>query len=431
VVILKRLNNDKLCPILSAKIMAQSIEDVPVIIQYNKDVKEDVNNIRGLSTDLKYGLPIINGFAGNISTDIIYKLATSPDIEYISFDAKVYSLLDIATSTMEATFPHNLGYEGEGITVAVIDTGVAAHNDLTKPRNRIVAFLDLVNGKESPYDDNGHGTHVAGIIAGNGYSSNGKYAGVAPKANIVGIKALDAFGGGSTSDIISGLSYIVENKDRLNIDILNLSLGTPPTNNPAKDPLVRAVEKCVEAGIIVVTAAGNNGPNEKTILSPGISNSVITVGAVNDNRTIKIDDDTIAPFSSRGPTPQGLQKPDLVAPGVNIRSLSNIKLDSYQSLSGTSMATPLISGSVALLLNKDKKKTPSQVKSQLIKNCIKLNDANVASQGAGMLDLKNLFFIAKEQTNTKKSPILQILGDDMVDTILIILLVIFILDSRL
>lgn len=428
-VILRRLNNDKLCPILSAKILAQSIEDVPVIVQYNGHVENDIENLRGLSTNMKYGLPIINGFAGNLSTDIIYRLSSNPDIEYISFDARVYSLLDIATSTMEAPFPHGLGYEGEGITVAVIDTGVAPHDDLVKPRNRIVGFRDLVNDKKQPYDDNGHGTQVAGIIAGNGFSSNGKYAGVAPKANILGIKALDKNGGGTTSDIISALSYIVEKKDSLNIDIVNLSLGTPPNNNPAKDPLVRAVEKCVDAGLIVVTAAGNNGPDEKTILSPGTSDNSITVGAVDDNRTIEIEDDKIASFSSRGPTPQGIQKPDLVAPGVNIRSLSNTKLDSYTSLSGTSMATPLISGSIALLLNKNKGLKQKQVKDILLDNCIKL-DSNLQSQGAGMLDLRSLFYDVDEENKIKKAPSSQILGEDISDSIIVILIVLFLLDSR-
>lgn len=425
---MRRMSSNKLCPILNAKIMAQSTEDVPVIIQFREKNQNLLKDISNLSSKVKNDLPLISGLAGNMSTDIIYRLSTTPEVEYISFDSNVYSLLDIATSTMEAQFPHDKGMEGEGITIAVIDTGVAPHYDLVKPSNRIVAFKDFVNDNSTPYDDNGHGTHVAGIIAGNGYSSKGKYVGVAPKSNILGIKALDENGGGSTSDIISALSYVIDNKEKFNIKIINLSLGTPVNNNPEKDPLLKAVEKCVEAGIVVVSAAGNSGPMEKTILSPGISSKVITVGAVDDKRTIDISDDSIAEFSSRGPTPQGLLKPDLVAPGVNIRSLSNSKLDSYTSLSGTSMATPLVSGSLALLYNRHGDLSPDECKKKLTQACVPLNES-MQSQGSGMLNLRNLFSVG---TNNDMKPEIGPLGSsDTLETIIMFLVIIFLLDSRI
>ena len=273
-----------------------------------------------------------------------------------------------------------------------------------------------------------HGTHVAGIIAGNGYSSKGKYVGIAPKTNIISLKALDENGGGSTSDIIAALSYCIENKERYNIKIVNLSLGTPANNKPEKDPLVKAVEKCVEAGLVVVTAAGNSGPNEKTILSPGVSRKVITVGAVDDKRTIDTSDDTIAKFSSRGPTIQGIQKPDLVAPGVNINSLSNTKLDSYTSLSGTSMATPLISGSLALLFNRyGDELTPEDYKLKLVESCEQLNEP-IQGQGAGMLNLKLLF---NAEPNMVKSLSNSLFDDDFIETLIMLLIIFFLLDSRI
>lgn len=422
------MRSNKLCPILNAKIMAQSIEDVPVIIQFSENNQNLLRNITDLSSKFKNDLPLISGLAGDLSTDIIYRLSTTPEVDYISFDSNVYSLLDIATSTIEAEFPHDKGMEGNGISVAVIDTGVAPHDDLVKPLNRIVAFKDFVNDKSSPYDDNGHGTHVAGIIGGNGYSSRGKYLGVAPKANIVGVKALDNNGGGKTSDIISALAYVIDNKDKYNIKIINLSLGTPVTSDPEKDPLLKAVDKCVEAGLVVVSAAGNSGPMERTILSPGISNKVITVGAVDDKRTTDISDDTIAEFSSRGPTLQGLQKPDLVAPGVNIKSLSHSKLDSYTSLSGTSMATPLISGSLALMFNKYGNLSPDEFKRKLTDACIPLNDS-ASSQGAGMLNLRNLF--STESNDNSKSEIGTFGTSDTLETIIMFLIIIFLLDSRI
>lgn len=423
----RRLINSKLCPILSSKIMSQSREEVPVIVQLRAS---DNNKINSLVSKIKADLPLINGFAGYMSTETIYRIIDDPDIEFISFDSQVYALLDIAAPTMEAHFPHDKSYEGEGITIAVIDTGVAPHYDLTRPKNRLIGFKDFVNNKTAPYDDNGHGTHVAGIIAGNGFSSRGRYVGIAPKANILAIKALNAQGGGNISDVVAAISYAIETKDKYNTKILNLSLGTPANVPSDKDPLCKAVDAATKAGLIVIVAAGNSGPKEGTILSPGISKNVITVGAVDDKRTIDPSDDTIAPFSSRGPTIEGLMKPDIVAPGVNIRSLSNTSLDGYLSLSGTSMATPLVSGSVALLLNKYGNLSLEEVRKKLVSSCIDLKDSK-EKQGAGMLNLK-LLFDDKNQSNVLCESIDANSGNkDSFETLLFLLLVLFLLDSRI
>lgn len=273
-----------------------------------------------------------------------------------------------------------------------------------------------------------HVTHVAGIIAGNGYSSRGKYVGVAPKSNILAIKALDENGGGSSSKIIEAISYIIDTKDKYNTKIINLSIGTPANNTCDKDPLCRAVEKAVEAGLIVVVAAGNSGPERGTILSPGTSRNAITVGAVDDKRTIDPSDDTIAPFSSRGPTLEGLTKPDLLAPGVSINSLSNTKLDGYSALSGTSMATPLVSGAVALLLNKYNDLKPYEVKKRLLKSCIDIKDSK-EMQGIGMLNLKLLF---EEDTKINNVPSKSTGFDgELFEIIIMILIILFLLDSRI
>jgi len=428
----RKLINTKLCPILSSKIMSQSREEVPVILQF-RNPSNNFKNISSLLTKPKANLPLINGFAGYMSTETIYRIIESPEIEFISFDSQVYALLDIAAPTMEAHFPHDKSLEGEGITVAVIDTGVAPHYDLTRPTNRLIGFKDFVNNKTTPYDDNGHGTHVAGIIAGNGYSSRGKYVGIAPKANILGIKALNEQGGGNISDVVAAISYVVETKDKYNTKILNLSLGTPANIPCEKDPLCKAVDAATKAGLIVVVAAGNSGPKEGTILSPGISRNVITVGAVDDKRTTDPSDDTIAPFSSRGPTIEGLIKPDIVAPGVNIRSLSNKSYDGYLSLSGTSMATPLVSGSVALLLNKFGDLKFEEVREKLISSCIDLRDSK-DNQGAGMLNLKLLFEDDKDNNESRvlcESIDVKSKGKDLFENILFILIVLFLLDSRI
>ena len=407
--------------------MSQSIEDLPVIVQFKEEAGSLVEDVTNMSNQVKYNLPIIHGIAGNMSTDIVYRLSSNPDIEYISFDSHVYTLLDIASPSMSIDFPHKEGYLGENITVAVVDTGVSPHNDLVRNKNRIVDFKDFVNYRNSPYDDNGHGTHVAGIIAGDGYSSRGKYTGIAPKANIVGIKALDKNGGGSSSDIIEALSYIIARKDELNIKILNLSLGTMPNSSQNKDPLCKAVEKAMDAGLIVVAAAGNNGPDKKSILSPGMSKDAITVGAVDDKRTIDPTDDTIATFSSRGPTLDGYIKPDLVAPGVNIQSLSTTKLDSYSSLSGTSMATPLVTGSVALLLDKYGDLSQQEVKKRLVNSCIDLNDQE-NNQGAGVLNLETLF---RSDLREKTSPTGKKQENNLLEGLIVLVLILLLLDSRI
>lgn len=239
------MDNLKICPILSAKIMSQSIEEIPVIVQLTGKNHELENGIKSLSTKVKSSLPLINGIACNLTTDVIYRLANSPDVQYISFDSKVFTQLNIATPSIKANYSHDLGYYGENITIAVIDTGVAPHEDLIRPNNRIVGFKDFVNNKTSPYDDNGHGTHVAGIIAGNGYSSRGKYTGIAPQANILAVKALDSEGSGSTSNIISAISYVVNTRDTYGTKVINLSLGSPANSSCKKDPLCKAVVETI------------------------------------------------------------------------------------------------------------------------------------------------------------------------------------------
>src|SRR5690606_13484017 len=183
------------------------------------------------------------------------------------------------------------------------------------------AFKDFVKGKTSPYDDNGHGTHCAGDAAGNGYASDGKYKGPAPGAKLIGVKVLDKAGSGQLSDVISGIEWCIQNREKYNIRVLSLSLGSRTNSSYKDDPVAQAVEKAWDHGITVVAAAGNDGPDPGTISSPGIHPRIITVGASNDKGTPTIRDDEAASFSSRGPTPDGVTKPDLLAPGTDIVSL--------------------------------------------------------------------------------------------------------------
>lgn len=199
-------NNLRVCPVVSARLNSKSREEIPVIISMkNNDNRKLSSMVFGMSSGIQKELPIVNGVACSLSTESINRLRRHPDVDYISFDSKVFALLDVVSTTIGTDIPHSKGYSGKGVTVAVVDTGIYKHPDLVRPKNKIVGFKDFVNNKTSPYDDNGHGTHVAGIIAASGASSSGKYKGIAPDANILAVKALDETGGGSTSDIVSAI----------------------------------------------------------------------------------------------------------------------------------------------------------------------------------------------------------------------------------
>lgn len=238
-----------------------------------------------------------------------------------------------ALGPMEAV-PYSLPYTGRGVGIAILDTGIAPHADLG---NRLVAFQDMVDGGQVPCDPVGHGTHVAGDAAGSGAASRGRFAGAAPQADIIGIRVL---GGGlegedvdqAVAGIVSGLHWMVENKDRYNIRVANLSLGIPSDAGGGLlsrlglgfDPLREAVDEAVRAGIVVVAAAGNEGERGRGSLdtAPATNPNVITVGALDSRGTLRQDDDVVADFSSRGPAPDGSRKPDIIAPGAHIMSLN-------------------------------------------------------------------------------------------------------------
>lgn len=271
---------------------------------------------------------------------------------------------------------------GQGVTVAVIDSGVAPHQDLG---NRIVAFKDFVNGKTEAYDDHDHGTQVATTIAGSGWNSDYRWIGCAPKADIVGIKVLDKDLHGASSDAIAGIQWAVENKQRYNIRVINLSLGHAITESHRTDPVCRAVAAAVDAGIVVCVAAGNSGPNEGTILAPANLPEALAVGALNDRGLADPSRHDVAKFSSRGPTAIDHEaKPDLLAPGVGI--IAGDKTGDYKGMSGTSAAVPVVSGIAALLLSVHPNLTPAQVKEQLMRTAHLLPNVDANAQGRGVVD---------------------------------------------
>ena len=372
-------------------------EMTPVIIYSKKTINEIRDCILENYGQIKYELPFINAVSVEIPKEKLSLLARHRMISSISEDAivskaPIYPMAkSIHTSCRESEMEERpdlfTAERGKGVGVAVIDTGIAPHYDLVKPANRIVGFVDLLHDEERPYDDDGHGTHVAGILAGNGYASN-KYMGTAPCANLVAIKALDQTGNGTESDILAALQWIINNRRQYNIRVINLSLGIKIECPFDDDPLVRGVNAAVLCGLSVVTAAGNNGPGHCTINSPGISPFVITVGAADLSHADSMEDIKVASFSSRGPTMGGDVKPDLIAPGVEICSLDAKNPKGYAIQSGTSMAAPVVSGAAACLYALQPDLTPSQVKRLLVQNSVPLKQENRNAQGRGLLNYK-------------------------------------------
>ncbi|MDY5577178.1 MAG: S8 family peptidase [Lachnospiraceae bacterium] len=222
--------------------------------------------------------------------------------------------------------------------IAIIDTGISRHHDL---QNCVTGFFDIVNHRTDPYDDNGHGTHIAGIISG--------VPGIFPHCKLLGIKALNENGNGKVADFIKGTEYVIKNKERYNICAINISLGAEYDQSKEHDELIDCVEYAWDSGITVCAAAGNNGPEKGSITVPGVSKKIITVGTFDDHIPIISPSGTKKTgYSGQGPTKDCIIKPDILCPGANIFSLNNSS-NGYSIKSGTSMSTPMITASVSLV----------------------------------------------------------------------------------
>lgn len=233
---------------------------------------------------------------------------------------------------------HAAGLRGKGVGIAILDTGITKHPDFD---NRILVFRDFVNYKTAWYDDYGHGTHIAGIAAGSGKASHGEYCGMAPEANLIILKVLDFRGNGNIPTLLRALDWILMNRQKYHIQIVNISVGTTSRRGMSEDSqLIQVVNRVWDSGIVVCAAAGNDGPGRGTVTTPGISRKVITVGS----------SDLGADYSGRGPNASCIIKPDLVAPGYSIcsckstRGIATSLEDYYTIKSGTSMATPVVTG---------------------------------------------------------------------------------------
>ncbi|MCL2564536.1 MAG: S8 family peptidase [Defluviitaleaceae bacterium] len=372
------------------------MESIQLIVECKDELSEEL--LVGIGT-IKYRLPIIGAYVLELPIDSIKHLKGIKNIK------AVYETSNITTQSLT----------GKGINIAILDTGLWPAADFTQPNNRLIAFKDFVNGKEEFYDDNGHGTHVAGIACGNGYLSEGKHKGVAMGAGVIAIKVLDDEGKGNSADVLAGLQWVADNKVKYGIRIVNLSVGTPETGG--FDPLTQAVEHLWDMGVVVVVAAGNNGPGISSVTSPGSSRKVITVGACDDNNeSIGAKGENLLNFSGRGPTKNCIIKPDILAPGTSVISVGSKGMsqrgfelhkkrfveENYLSLSGTSMSTPKVSGAIAILLEKHPGLSPDDVKYALKQSASDLSkDAN--HQGWGRLNIQAL--IEREVKNVREKSI--------------------------
>lgn len=324
--------------------------------------------------------PFISALALSANHQEIFSLASNGNILYIASVTCAKTLSYTSKKFINIHNLHDSGITGKNIRIAIIDTGCYPHIDLVLGQNRIIKFIDLINAKTYPYDDNGHGTFVTGVLAGNGLHSSAKFSGVAKNSELIIIKALNSEGQTQAFKVLEAMQWIYDNHKKYNIKVVCMSFGSAPLAK--NDPLSLGANSLWDSGIVVVSAAGNDGPKPSTIKSPGSSSKIITVGAVD---TIK-STIQMAKFSSRGPIFNTI-KPDLVAPGVEITSLANNK-SFYTKMSGTSVSAPFVAGVVALILQTNPNLTPNQIKAILLNSSTPL-PFSVNDCGAGLLNAKN------------------------------------------
>ncbi|HLF24993.1 MAG TPA: S8 family peptidase [Anaerolineae bacterium] len=403
-------------PILLQLAAERPDEMVRVIVQkvaQDASVEEAVVRLGGAVT---LDLHIINAFAATLPAGAVPELSRSAGVRWVSLDAPLQSTActsDCLTSVnnlrnayiqsirADKVWLQPAKRQGTGIGVAVVDSGVNSQMDLytLSGRNRVVASVRFnTDYNPSTYDNYGHGSHVAGVVGGNGRTSNGAYIGVAPMADIINVKVSNDDGSATTSMVVAGLQWLYDNRNNYNLRVVNISLNSAVAESYHTSPLDAAVEVLWFNKIVVVVSAGNTG--EAALYPPANDPFVITVGAVDDKGTASLNDDVIPTFSAYGTTSDGFAKPDLVAPGKNIVSLmgnssggipaqhpNNWVDGSYYRMSGTSTSAPMVAGAAALLLEDEPNLTPDQVKYRLTATAKKAwAGYNSTKAGAGYLD---------------------------------------------
>jgi serine protease AprX len=388
--------------------------------------------LRAVGGQVTRSLPIIGGVAGATTAGAARTVATRGDLASVVADQRVHVQAAAAASAAgpaagtSAAPPSVYRQEidsvrlqrrangGAGVTVALIDTGIDSMPDLagrlvtvtTDPAGLVHAPCMNFTGEPDCTDSYGHGTFLAGLIAGSGRASGGTYTGVAPQARLLSVKIAGRDGSADVSTLLAAIQWVVSFRQKYGIKVLNLSLGTDSTQTSHLDPLNFAVEQAWSSGIAVIVAASNRGPAPKTITKPGDDPWVITVGAIDDFGTPQLGDDHLPNFSSHGPTAaDGLPKPDVVAPGAHLVSLAapgaaittmfpSSMTPPYRAGSGTSMSTAVTSGVVALMLAANPSMTPDRVKYALMSTARPDASHNVMAVGKGIIDAYSAVYSA-------------------------------------
>ena len=313
--------------------------------------------------DVIRSYPFIRSVGIKCGLEEAIRLERMQEVEYVSAQSRVFALSDFKDDNSEKVYSNAMFSQypiakfskeltGEGVTLCVMDTGINPHCDLSVPKNRIVHFEDMIGGENKPYDDNGHGTFVAGVACGDGLTSAREVVGVAPRANVLGIKVIGDKGESGTFKILDGMQWLFDNFRQYGVKVVCMSFGAEPLSYA--DPLKIGVEMLSRSGLIVVAAAGNSGEN--SLKSPAISNEIIAVGAVDKA-------DRIADFSSRG-VYHGAKRPDVYTDGIKVKGIK--AGGSYTYMSGTSVAAPYVAGACCLLCEKYKNITPYQAKQAVL-----------------------------------------------------------------
>ena len=402
----------KIHPLLVKIAVKTPHQMVSVLIQKNSDDQELEALVSQLAGVVTQDLHILNAFAANLPAETALKLASDPDVRWMSLNTIVESSKGkpVINNVENESAPSNyfldslgvhplwdMGLQGQGITVAVIDSGTNQEKDLqvdptkAKPDSRVLEQLTFNSNAGHVNDATGHGTHVAGIIGGSGYRSDGLYAGIAPQANFISLKISDDNGMAYESDAIAAMQWVLENKDNYNIRVVNLSVNSTQESSYHASPLDAAAEILWFNGIVVVASVGNKGPGSgynTANAAPANDPFIITVGASDEHRTSDFSDDTVSSFSAHGSTLDGFNKPEIIAPGTDIISIlgpgnwisehpDGVVLNGeYFRLSGTSMSAPMVTGAAVLLLQDEPELTPDQVKYRLIDSARVIGDGN-------------------------------------------------------
>jgi serine protease AprX len=389
--------------------------DVGVVVRLDPGADRAVHReVDRLGGQVLRELPLVDGFAARLPARAVRRLAALEDVAVVSADQAVHvqggasedgaAAGRLAPRVVRAPDAWSAGATGQGVTVAVVDTGISALPDL---EGRIVAVDDGTGGTADCYDlsgeghcrdSYGHGTFMAGLIAGDGTAGAGAPTGAAPDARLLSVKVAGADGAADVSTVLAAVQWVVSFRDRYDIRVLNLSLGTDSTQSWQDDPLNYAVERAWDAGILVVVAAANTGPAPGSIAKPADDPWVVTVGATDPRGTPGIGDDTVPDFSSRGPTRDGIAKPDVVAPGARVLSLrapdSTLERafppadpsSPYRTGSGTSMAAAVVSGVAATALEAHPALTPDELKHALRSAARPVASDDPSVVGTGLVD---------------------------------------------